>query len=132
MVMTTALQKRTLTESEIAIAVFRINDLSEVVSRLVGLAGIVTAAAIGGVSSARSVRYWMSGEKLPRDREAQLRFGLRLAMMAAQRCGPGATQAWFKGSNLLLHDRAPAMLLRDDFSEEAQCKLLAATRELIA
>lgn len=130
--MTTTLRERAQTESEIAIAVFHINDLSKVVAQLVDLAGIVTAAAIGGVNSARSVRYWMAGEKLPRDREPQLRFGLRLAMMAAQRCGPGATQAWFKGSNLLLHDRAPAMLLRDDFSEEAQRKLLAAARELIA
>ena len=119
------------TEAEIEQAVHRLRDLKDVVALFVDLAGMVVVGTIGDVKSERAVRYWRSGER-PSDREAQLRFGLRIAMMIAQQGGRGQTQAWFKGANTHLGDRAPAALLREDFSEDTQRSLLRAVRTLLS
>ncbi|MEO9170894.1 MAG: hypothetical protein ABI282_01495 [Candidatus Baltobacteraceae bacterium] len=50
--------------------------------------------------------------------------------MLAATCGPLVVQSWFKGANTALGDRAPAMVLRDDFSEAAQQAVLRAVRRL--
>jgi hypothetical protein len=100
-----------------------------VVARLVGLAGVVVTGSIGNVKNEKSVRQWIAGERLP-EREQQLRFAYRIASMIAASCGSLAVQSWFKGGNSSLDDRAPAMVLRDDFSEESQLRILNAARRL--
>lgn len=97
--------------------------IETVVARLVGLAGVVVTGSIGNVRSEKSVRQWVAGERRP-EREQQLRFAYRIASMIAGTCGSLAVQSWFKGTNASLGDRAPALVLRDDFSEVTQQQIL--------
>jgi len=100
-----------------------------IVKRLVEIAGIVVTGSVGGVKDERAVRCWIAKDRHP-ERELQLRFAYRIAKMIAGACGPHVVQAWFKGSNTSLSDRAPALLLRDDFSDETQQAILSAVRRL--
>jgi hypothetical protein len=95
----------------------------QIVERLVELVGTVVTGIIGGVTSERDVSRWMR-DGPPAALDARMRFAYRLALLVAERWGPGLVQAWFKGANSMLGDRAPALFLRDDFSEEAQQRLL--------
>jgi hypothetical protein len=104
--------------------------IQTVVKKLVGLAGVVVTGSIGNVKDERSVRQWVTGDCRP-DREPQLRFAYRVALMIASVCGTSVVQSWFKGSNTSLSDRAPAIVLRDDFSEETQLRILNAVRRLM-
>jgi hypothetical protein len=101
-----------------------------VVARLVGLAGVVVTGSVGNVKDERSVRQWVAGERRP-ERERQLRFAYHIASMIAATCGPIVVQSWFKGANTSLGDRAPALVLRDDFSEDTQLRILNAARRLM-
>jgi hypothetical protein len=116
------------TEVEIETEVYRL-PIETVVKRLASLAGVVVTGTVGNVKNERSVRQWVAGDRRP-DREPQLRFALRIANMIAVTCGPLVVQSWFKGSNTSLGDRAPAMVLRDDFSEDTQKAMLGAVRRL--
>jgi hypothetical protein len=100
-----------------------------IASKLVELAGVFVAGTVGGVKSERTVRGWVAGEHPP-EREPQLRFAYRIARMIATTCGPSVVQSWFKGANSSLDDRAPSLLLRDDFSETTQRAILNAARRL--
>jgi hypothetical protein len=104
--------------------------IETVVKRLLGLAGVSVTGIIGSVKNERSLRRWVTGDQRP-DREPQLRFAYRVAFMLASVCGAHVVQSWFKGSNTSLGDRAPAMVLRDDFSEETQVRILNAARRLM-
>lgn len=103
--------------------------IETVVARLVGLAGVSVTGVIGGVNNERAVRDWVAKDRRP-ERERQLRFAYRIASMIALLCGASFVQPWFKGSNMSLGDRAPALVLRDDFSEETQLRMLNAARRL--
>lgn len=116
------------TEASIESEVYRL-PIQIVVARLVGLAGVVVTGTIGNVKNERSVRQWVTGDCRP-DCEQQLRFALRIATMIAVTCGPLVVQSWFKGSNSALGDHAPAIVLRDDFSEETRKAMLGAVRWL--
>jgi hypothetical protein len=98
---------------------------SQIVERLVELVGIVVTGIIGGVTSEREVSRWVQ-DGPPPALDARMRFAYRLALLVAEGYGPGLVQAWFKGANTMLGDRAPALFLRDDFSEKAQQRLLRA------
>jgi hypothetical protein len=50
--------------------------------------------------------------------------------MIATTCDPLIVQSWFKGANTSLGDRAPAIVLREDFSEETQRRILRAARRI--
>ncbi len=116
------------TEVEIELEVYRL-PIETIVKRFAGLAGVVVIGIIGNVKNERTVRHWIAGERRP-EREPQLRFAYRIARMLAATCGPLVVQSWFKGANTALGDRAPAMVLRDDFSEAAQQAVLGAVRRL--
>lgn len=104
--------------------------IETVVARLVGITGVSVTGIIGNIKSEWSVRQWVTGECRP-EREQQLRFAYHIAGMIAARCGPLVVQSWFKGANASLDDRAPAILLRDDFSDETQRRVLNAARRLM-
>jgi hypothetical protein len=115
-------------EVEIETEAYR-QPIEAVASKLVELAGVFVTGTIGGVKNERAVRHWIAGERRP-EREPQLRFAYRIARMIAATCGPTVVQSWFKGANSSLADRAPALLLRDDFSEATQQAILSAARML--
>lgn len=100
-----------------------------IASKLAELAGVFVTGTVGGVKNERTVRHWIAADSRP-DREPQLRFAYRIARMIASSCGPTVVQSWFKGANSSLADRAPALLLRDDFSEATQKAILNAARRL--
>jgi hypothetical protein len=116
------------TEAEIEREAYRL-PTPVLVARLVQLAGVSVAGTVGAVKNERTVRHWIAGGRQP-EREAQLRFAYRVARVIADSCGPRIVQSWFKGANTSLSDRAPAILLRDDFSEDTQRAILNAARRL--
>lgn len=103
--------------------------IETVVKRLASLVGVVVTGIIGNVKNEHAVRQWVASECRP-EREPQLRFAYRIACMIAATCGPLVVQSWFKGANTYLGDRAPAMVLRDDFSEATKLRILNAARRL--
>lgn len=118
----------TATEVEIEREAYTL-PIERLVSKLVSLTGVVVAGTIGAVKSERAVRRWVAGERRP-DREPQLRFAYRIASMIAATCGPLIVQSWFKGANSALGDRSPALVLRDEFSDDVQRTMLNAVRRL--
>ncbi|MGZ5231285.1 MAG: hypothetical protein ACXWC3_14745 [Burkholderiales bacterium] len=116
------------TEAEIEHDAYRLK-MSALVEQLVQLVGVLVAGTVGGAKSERTVRDWITGHDQP-EREAQLRFAYRVARMIAESCSPRIVHSWFKGANESLEDRAPAMVLREDFSQEAQRAILDAARRL--
>ena len=117
------------TEAEIERDAYHL-PISAIVAYLAEIAGVVVTGTIGNVATDRAVRHWIAGDRVP-DHDPQLRFGYRIARMIESACGSRAVQAWFKGSNTSLHDRAPALVLRDDFSEQTQHSILGAARRII-
>ena len=103
--------------------------IEKIVAALVDLAGVVVTAIIGGVKDERSVRNWIAGDHQP-ESAMRLRFAYRIARMIATRCGTTIVQPWFKGANASLGENAPAIMLRDDFSEAVQQAVLRAARRL--
>ena len=103
--------------------------IERLVSKMISLAGVVVVGTIGNVKSERAVHRWVAAERRP-DREAQLRFAYRIACMIAATCGPLVVQSWFKGANSALGDRSPALVLRDEFSEDVQKAMLNVARRL--
>jgi hypothetical protein len=103
--------------------------IESVVKELAELAGVVVTGTVGNVKNERSVRQWITGERRP-ERETQLRFAHLIASTIAATCCPLVVQSWFKGANTSLGDRAPAIVLRDDFTEETKRAILNAARRL--
>jgi len=99
---------------------------TEVVRQLVSILGATTVAAIGGVSEIRAVAQWITGREPQRPHV--LRFALQIAMMVAPADDGDVVKAWFVGSNPLLNDQAPVVLLRTRPLEEIQTSLMAAAR----
>jgi hypothetical protein len=100
--------------------------IGEVVRELVDLLGATTVAAIGGVSETRAVQRWMT------DREPQRPHVLRCALQAGLAIAAGAdrevARAWFHGSNPMLGDDSPMLVLRNGPLHVVQGDVLAAAR----
>jgi hypothetical protein len=116
------------TEAAIETEVQRL-PIEIVVGRLTELVGVVVTGAVGNVMKEQIVRRWIDGDLKP-ERESQLRFAYRIALMLAAAQGAMAVQSWFKGSNASLGDRSPALVLRDDFSDATQLAILNSVRRL--
>jgi hypothetical protein len=120
--------RRALTEAAINQTAYRL-PIAALVKQLVQLAGVFVVGTVGAVTSERTVRHWITGECKP-ERQAQLRFAYRVARMVAASSSACLVQSWFKGANTSLGDSAPAILIRDDFSEDTRHAILRAARRL--
>ena len=93
-------------------------DLPTVVSWLARQVGGRTVAVVGGVRSTRQVGEWMRGEREPRgaDTTRRLRLAARLTSIIMDPAGGtawdgAAAFAWLTGSNRLLDDESPLVLI---------------------
>jgi hypothetical protein len=100
--------------------------IGSVVDQLVDFLGLTMVAAIGGVGETRAVQQWIAGREP--QRQNVLRFALQLALMIATEEDKSVARAWFQGSNPLLGDRIPLMMLRNDPLEDVQGPLMGAAR----
>ena len=100
--------------------------IHEVVRELVDLLGATTVAVIGGVKETRAVQEWL-GDRKPQKPHV-LRFALQIASMIAGSLDGEMAVAWFHGSNPLLGDSVPMLMLRDTPLEQVQGQLLSAAR----
>ena len=110
------------------------SSLELVVAQLSAVLGERLVAYIGGVTEARAVREWGSGERAIRDPQVppRLRLGLQLAAMLSDWGDPpDVVQAWFQGVNPQLDDRVPAQLLREGELSEVGPALLEAARAFL-
>ncbi len=110
------------------------SSLEQVVAQLSAVLGERLVAYIGGVTEARAVREWGSGERAIRDPRVppRLRLGLQLAAMLSDWGDPpDVVQAWFQGVNPQLDDRVPAQLLREGELSEVGPALLEAARAFL-
>lgn len=105
-------------------------DLADVVRELVDLLGKTTVAVIGGVGETRAVAQWMTGREP--QRPDVLRFALQIATMIATQADRKLARAWFAGSNPMLQDQSPALMLRNRPLHEVQAPLVAAARAFAA
>jgi hypothetical protein len=104
-----------------------------IAGELESLLGAKLVAYIAGVTEARAVRQWGTGERVPRpDVREKLRTTLRAALMIAATDGPAVAQAWFQGLNPQLDDCSPARLLREGSLDEVGPDVLGAARAFIA
>jgi hypothetical protein len=101
-------------------------DIAQVVNELVDLLGLTAVATIGGVNETRAVSQWIDGREP--QRAHVLRFALQIAKMIATQEDREVARAWFQGSNPLLGDRVPLLILRNEPLEEIQVQLMAAAR----
>lgn len=87
-----------------------------------------TTAVIAGVRDGTLVEQWSSGERVPQpESEQRLRDAYRVAQFLSELEDPYTVRMWFRGSNPLLGDRSPAMVIRDDPAE-----VLLAARAFLA
>ena len=100
--------------------------IQEVVSELIDRLGAPLVAVIGGVGETRAVLQWTKS-RTPQ-RPNVLRFALQLATMIARMSDYEKARAWFEGSNPLLDDAVPALILRDRPLADVQSNLMAAAR----
>jgi len=100
--------------------------IQAVVSELIDLLGPPLVAVIGGVSETRAVQQW-TGSRTPQ-RPNVLRFALQIATMIARTTDREMARAWFEGSNPLLDDSIPALILRNRPLSDVQANLVAAAR----
>lgn len=102
--------------------------VAEVVSCLVDILGATTVAVIGGVTETRAVQQWTMGREP--HRQHVLRFALQIASMLADEADNyEIVRAWFQGSNPVLDDAIPALLLRNEPLEKIQGPLMKAARD---
>ena len=105
--------------------------VGRVVGELVDILGATTVAIIGGVTETRAVHQWTTGREP--HREHVLRFALQVARMIAEQAdGYEAVRAWFQGSNPMLDDGIPALLLRSEQLDKIQAPLMKAARAFAA
>ena len=105
--------------------------IGRVVTELVEILGATTVAIIGGVTETRAVQQWTTGREP--HRVHVLRFTLQIARMIAEESdGYEAVRAWFQGSNPMLDDAIPALLLRSEPLEKVQAPLMRAARAFAA
>jgi hypothetical protein len=108
-------------------------DAAGVVRALSGLLGVKLVAYIGSVKEARAVRQWSAKERTPAQPVIKrLRDAYQIARLLSETHSPEVVQAWFQGMNPLLGDLAPARLLRENESDEAAHRVLAAARDFAA
>ncbi|HET9028932.1 MAG TPA: hypothetical protein VFN49_02035 [Candidatus Aquilonibacter sp.] len=100
--------------------------INAVVRRLIALLGATTVATIGGVTETRAVAQWTDG-RVPQ-RPNVLRFALQLASMIGDEANIESIRAWFAGTNPLLDDQVPSLMLRDRPLHEIGASMMAAAR----
>lgn len=105
-------------------------SIADVVRHLVEVLGATTVAEIGGVSETRAVAQWMSGREPQRPHV--LRFALQIAAMISTEGDGEAARAWFHGSNPMLNDGVPALLLKGTPLPEIQASMMNAARQFAA
>ncbi|HEY5258801.1 MAG TPA: hypothetical protein VIJ12_10550 [Candidatus Baltobacteraceae bacterium] len=102
-------------------------DMRDIVRELVDLLGATSVAVIGGVAETRAVAQWMTGREPQRPHV--LRFALQIASMIASSADRERARAWFSGSNPMLGDESPILMLRNRPLHEIQGQLAAAARK---
>ena len=101
--------------------------IGRVVGQLVEILGATTVAILGGVTETRAVHQWTLGREP--QRAHVLRCALQIALMIARpQDGYESARAWFQGSNPLLDDGIPSLLLRSEPLESVQGPLMKAAR----
>jgi len=83
--------------------------IAEAVGELVEMLGLSLVAVIGGLSETRAVQQWTTGREPQRPQV--LRFAFQLALMITEGEDGSVARSWFQGSNPLLGDRSPALML---------------------
>ncbi|MCU7827307.1 hypothetical protein [Kitasatospora sp. DSM 101779] len=93
----------------------------------------VTAAALG-LSDARPLRRWSSGELEPRSEtvEDRLRILYQVVFAVAEAYGPAAASGFIRSANPQLNDDAILLLLRGDDVLDQEKRIIAATRSFIS
>jgi len=100
--------------------------IAEAVGELVEMLGLSLVAVIGGLSETRAVQQWTTGREPQRPQV--LRFAFQLALMITEGEDGSVARSWFQGSNPLLGDRSPALMLHSMPLDEIQAPLMAAAR----
>lgn len=104
----------------------------EVVRELVDIFGASLVAVIGHVKNTRSVQHWLDSEEHPEQIE-RLRLALQVALfLQASGESKDVVNAWMRGTNLRLHDDAPALIIADAPLDVARRDIMAAARAFIA
>lgn len=107
---------------------------AELVTALRPILGDRLVAVLGHVQETRAVRQWADGERKISSPETveRLRLAWRIVQLICERDTPDVAQAWMRGLNPLLEDRAPALVLREGDLAEVGPQVLAAAREFAA
>lgn len=107
---------------------------AELVTALREMLGAKLVAYLGRVKETRAVRQWAEGTRtIGSDTDLErLRIVYRAARLITARDSPAVAQAWFRGLNPILDDRAPARLLREDDLAQIGPQVLAAARQFAA
>lgn len=103
--------------------------IQDVVRYLQEVLGQKLTAHIAGVSDARTVGRWASGERSPRaEHEQRLRCAYQIFQLLLDEEAPPTIRAWFLGLNPQLDDESPAESVRKDMFRET----LVAARAFLA
>lgn len=111
----------------------RLSTASKVTYLVETLGPRVTAAALG-LSDARPLKRWSSGDlDGPRSEvvEDRLRILYQVVSAVAEAYGPAAASGFIRGANPQLNDDAILMLLRNDDVLEHERRIIAATRSFL-
>lgn len=103
--------------------------IEDVVCELKAILGPRSVALLGGVRDTRSVRAWINGE-YPPSNERALRFALQIADIIGSREERDVVRAWFEGTNHLLDDENPLLLIAN--RSDSNKALLSAARQFIS
>lgn len=105
---------------------------AQVARELATIFGAKLVVVMGHVGSTRAVRHWIEGAKVP-DEIDRLRLALQVAnVIRITGDGDAVAAAWFRGMNVRLGDRSPAVVIADDPLEQAQARVMAAARAFVA
>ena len=97
------------------------------------LLGTKLCAVLGSVQETRAVEQWAAGSrKPPTTVERRLRVALQTAAPIAEADSPAVAQARFLGTNPLLDNRSPLLLLSDEDLDETQPAVMGAARAFVA
>lgn len=95
--------------------------------------GARLAAASLGLKDTRTLQSWAGGGQIKGpDQGHRLQALYRAAYAVAEGFSPAVAAAFLRGSNPILEDRAPAMVLADDDPAEAEPRVVAAVEALLS